>query len=192
MPKLELHNVIIKQLEDQKVEDIVCMDTSRISSLADHVIIGSGRSGKHAEASMENLKAFLKQKYGILGQIDGSGSDGWVVLDLGNIIIHIFEPAVRTIYKLEELFESRAKKLMVKEAKKDIKKSLEKSSSTKKVAKSTTKKPSVKKSPAKKVIVKKIAPKKISIKKPVIKAKKLTTKKVVTKKSTVKAVAKKK
>ncbi|HSQ97180.1 MAG TPA: ribosome silencing factor [Rickettsiales bacterium] len=116
MPKLELKNVVIKNLEEQKIEDLICIDTSRISSLADYVIIGSGRSNKHLESTIENLKTFLKHKYEISGQINGS--EGWFAFDLGNIIVHLFEPKVRKLYKLETLFESRIKKADKLEAKK--------------------------------------------------------------------------
>ncbi len=172
MPKLELQNVVIKKLEENKIQDIICVDVSRISSLADYVVIGSGRSGKHAEASMENLKIFLKQKYGTNGQINGSGNDGWIVFDLGNVIVHLFEPSVRKIYKLEELFTSRLKKISKKNVKKTIAKKV--------IAK---KEPVVKKSVIKKQIIKKESTAKKSkiSKKPVGKIKTVAKKSVIKK-----------
>lgn len=165
MPKLELKDVVIKNLEEQKIEDLICIDTSRISSLADYVIIGSGRSSKQIESTMENLRTFLKQKYEINGLINGSS--GWIVFDLGNVIVHLFEPQVRKIYKLETLFESRLKKADKLATKKTV---------TKKV---TPKKTVTKKATVKKLIIKKVSAKKPVVKKPT--AKKSTVKKVIKK-----------
>lgn len=204
MSKIELQNIIIKQLEEQKIEDIICIDISRISSLANYIIIGSGRSGKHAESSMENLKMFLKQKQGINGKLSGNGSDGWIVLDLGNVIVHLFESKVRKLYKLDELLMSKIKEFMKKEEKKNakkvaVKKTVAKTTAKKVVAvkkndikttatkKAVAKKTVVKK--AKKTVAKKVAVKKTINKKPTIK-KATRVKKTVVKKTT-KSVVKK-
>lgn len=110
MAKKELKDIIVKQLEEQKIEEIICADVSKTSSIADYVIIGTGRSGKHAESTMENLKTYLKENCSVGGLINGTANDGWIVFDLGNIIVHLFEPEVRKIYKLEELFVLKNKK----------------------------------------------------------------------------------
>ena len=80
---------------------------SRTDFVADLIIIGDGRSGKHIESTMETLKINLKKEYEIEGIMNGTANDGWVILDLGNIIIHLFIPPVREIYKLEELFYTK-------------------------------------------------------------------------------------
>ena len=103
----KLKTYIISQLEEMKVENIISIDTSKISSIADLIIIGDGRSGKHIESTMELLKINLKKEYEIEGMINGTANDGWIILDLGNIIVHLFIPAVRDIYKLEELFYTK-------------------------------------------------------------------------------------
>lgn len=109
MNKEELKDYIISQLEEMKIEDIISIDTSKISSIADQVIIGNGRSGKHIESSIETLKINLKNEQGIESTVNGTANDGWIILDLGNTIIHLFVPAVRDIYKLEELFQIKNK-----------------------------------------------------------------------------------
>lgn len=103
----KLKTYIVKQLEEMKVENIISIDTSKISSLADLIIIGDGRSGKHIESTMELLKINLKKDYEIEGTINGTANDGWIILDLGNVIVHLFIPPVREIYKLEELFYTK-------------------------------------------------------------------------------------
>lgn len=107
MDTTKLKTYIVSQLEELKVENIISIDTSKISSLADLIIIGDGRSGKHIESAMEALKINLKKEYEIEGIMNGTANDGWVILDLGNIIIHLFIPPVREIYKLEELFYTK-------------------------------------------------------------------------------------
>ena len=110
MAKKELKDIIVDYLEEQKIEEIICADVAKTSSLADYVIIGSGRSGKHIESVMDNLKLYLKENQNIGGLINGVANDGWIVFDLGNIMVHLFDPEVRKIYKLEELFVLKNKK----------------------------------------------------------------------------------
>lgn len=109
MDKENLKTYIIEQLDNMKIEDIISIDTSKISSIADQIIIGNGRSSKHLESSIELLKISLKKEYGINGSISGIANDGWIILDLGNTIIHLFVPEVREIYRLEELFQNKNK-----------------------------------------------------------------------------------
>ena len=168
MAKKELKDYIIEQLENLKIDDIIVVDTSKTSSIADWVIIGSGRSGKHVESSMEALKSNMKND-GLYegGMISGNANDGWIIYDLGNIIVHLFVPAVRDIYKLEELFSPKSR-IMVSSEKKTVakpavkktaedKKTVVKKSVAKPAVKTTVKKSvdSVKKSTAKKSVAKK-------------------------------------
>ena len=102
---------IIKQLEEMKIENIITLDVSKTSSLADTIIIGDGRSGKQIESTMENLKLRLKEdKNYTEGSISGNANDGWIIYDLNNVIVHLFVPAVRDIYRLEELYSPKKKK----------------------------------------------------------------------------------
>lgn len=111
MSDIKRKDYIVKQLDDMKIEDILVIDASKTSSLADWVIIGNGRSGKHIESSIENLRAKMKQDGMYEGKINGTSEDGWVVYDVGNIIVHLFVPEVREIYKLEDLFNPKIKKV---------------------------------------------------------------------------------
>lgn len=153
MAEKELKDYIVEQLEELKVEDIIIIDTSKTSSIADWVIIGSGRSGKHIESSMEILKANVKkdERYDG-GMISGVANDGWIIYDLGNIIVHLFVPAVRDIYKLEELLSPKSKantktaEPKKVAAKKPVeKKTVAKKSIAKPKAKAVAKKPTAKK-----------------------------------------------
>lgn len=140
MIKKDLKDYIVQQLDELKVEDIVVADISKTSSIADFVIIGTGRSGKHVESSMELLKTKLKNEKSTNGMVSGTANDGWIILDLGNIIVHLFIKEVRDLYKLEELFSP--KKAIIK---KEEKKTTVKTKTTTKSTKAATKKPVVKK-----------------------------------------------
>lgn len=176
MEKTKLKDYVIKQLEEMKIEEIVYVDTSKISSLANHVIIGTGRSGKHVESSIENLRKELKQIDEYEGQIAGTSENGWILYDMGDIIVHLFTPEVRNIYRLDELFASRKFKAEKKEvenkdnSKKEKKVAVKKKTEDKK-EKITKKKVVVKKSEKK---VTKVKDKKVSktTKIKVVKAKK--------------------
>lgn len=145
MPKVNLKDYVVDNLENQKIEDIIVIDTSKTSSMSDWVIIGSGRSGKQIESSIENLKIDLKKKKLAEGQISGVANDGWIIFDLGNIIVHLFVPAVRDIYQLEKLLNP--KKRTVKKEETVKKTTVKKTTTAKKVVK--TKKTTTAKKPAK-------------------------------------------
>ena len=158
MAKMELKDKVVKILEDLKVEEIIIIDTSKTSSLADYVIVGSGRSGKHVESTIENLRLALKNEELTDGLINGKSQDGWVLYDLGNIIVHLFTPEIREIYKLEDLYAPKAKTIKkATEIKEKIKKITKEKPLTKKttIKATATKKVVVKKTPAKKVATKK-------------------------------------
>ena len=145
MVKNELKDYIVNQLEELKIDDIIVIDTSKTSSIADSIIIGSGRSGKHIESSMEILKTNVKKNELYNGgMISGVANDGWIIYDLGDIIVHLFVPAVRDIYKLEELFNPKSKKS-----------TLDKRENAKKITANNKSKKSIIKKPITKIAIKK-------------------------------------
>jgi len=99
-----LKNEIIEELDNLKAKDIISIDIRKMSSLADFIIIATGRSSKHLDATASNIKTFLKIKD--LGNFkpEGISEGGWVVLDIGDIIIHLFTEEVREVYNLEKLW----------------------------------------------------------------------------------------
>jgi len=120
MTNFDKKDYVLNQLDEMKIEDIICIDTSKISSLSNYVIIGSGKSGKQIESALENLKINLKKINEGSGLISGEGKDGWILYDLGDVIVHLFTPEIRKVYKLEELFNS----IKLKDEKKKVKSSL--------------------------------------------------------------------
>ncbi|MFC1659285.1 ribosome silencing factor [Pseudomonadota bacterium] len=110
MPSKEIEKikkVIVKQLEKLKIENIEIIDISGRSSLADYLIIGTGRSVKNIESAVELLNKELK-KNDIIGiKPEGTSSTGWVILDIKDIIIHLFIEEVRIKYNIEEIFNKK-------------------------------------------------------------------------------------
>jgi len=100
-----LKNEIIEELDNLKARDIISIDIRKISSLAEHIIIATGRSSKHLGSIASNVKTFLRAK-GLHGfKPEGVSAGGWVVLDIGDIIIHLFTKEVREVYNLEKLWK---------------------------------------------------------------------------------------
>ena len=99
----ELLQFIITSLEDDKAEDIINIDLKGKTSIADSMIIASGRSTRQVAAIADHL--YRKLKHGPNGcKLEGMEKADWVLLDAGSIIIHIFRPEVRTFYNLEKMW----------------------------------------------------------------------------------------
>ena len=92
-------------LEDSKGEDIVSIDMQGKSALADHMVIVSGRSNRHVSAVAGNLLRDLKQQgFGSEMKVEGLQNGDWVLIDTGDIIVHIFRPEVRSFYNIEKMW----------------------------------------------------------------------------------------
>jgi len=96
---------ILELLEDAKAEEIVLIDAQHRSSLADYLLICEGRSQLHCRGIAENVEHNLKREGEASLGIEGEREGNWVLLDYGNIILHVFHPEIRKYYKLEELYE---------------------------------------------------------------------------------------
>lgn len=101
-----LEALVIAALEDDKAEDIVAIDMDGKSSVADIVIIASGRSNRHVGAISDHLLRKLKDA-GVDGvRAEGLKSADWVLIDAGDVIIHVFRPEVRAFYDLEKMWSA--------------------------------------------------------------------------------------
>ena len=96
---------ILELLEDAKAEEIVLIDAQHRSSLADYLLICEGRSQLHCRGIAENVENNLKREGEASLGIEGEREGNWVLLDYGNIILHVFHPEIRKYYRLEELYE---------------------------------------------------------------------------------------
>ena len=99
---------ILTSLEDDKAEDIVKINLSGKSEMADYMVIASGRSTRQVAAISDHLVDMLKQKHGRLSKVEGKDAGDWVLIDTGDVIVHVFRPEVREFYQLEKMWLSPA------------------------------------------------------------------------------------
>jgi len=95
---------VLASLEDSKAENIVPIDIQGKSSLADHLVIASGRSHRHVAAVAEHLLSALKDAGLGNARVEGLSGADWVLIDVGDVIVHIFRPEVREFYNLEKMW----------------------------------------------------------------------------------------
>jgi ribosome-associated protein len=103
----ELKDFILSLLEERKADDIVTMPLKGDPPLAQYMIFASGRSTKNISSMGEYISKELKAKSKIKPFIDGHKDSNWVLLDTGDVVVHLFHPEERTRLKLEELWKDR-------------------------------------------------------------------------------------
>jgi ribosome-associated protein len=101
----------VNALEEKKGENILLLDLHEIADFTDYFIICSGTSDRMLDALAQAVSDEARNKFKIHSKIEGVGSDGWLVVDLGDIVVHMFSQDQRTYYQLEQLWE-RAKTLV--------------------------------------------------------------------------------
>lgn len=96
---------MVDAIADKKGEDILLLDIHDISILADYFVIGSANSERQAKAIVEGVKQAIKQTFDVRPlRVEGEADVGWVLMDYGSIVVHVFTPEVRAYYDLEELW----------------------------------------------------------------------------------------
>jgi ribosome-associated protein len=100
----ELLARILSSLADDKAEDVVQIDLRGKTAIGDYMVIASGRSTRQVSAIADNLVDCLKQEFGRLSKTEGKDTGDWVLIDTGDVIIHIFRPEVRAFYQLEKMW----------------------------------------------------------------------------------------
>jgi len=100
-------------LEENKAEDLVAVDLTGKSSLADSMIIASGRSSRHVGAIADHVLKRLKELGVEDVRVEGLRAGDWVLVDAGDVIVHIFRPEVRQFYRLERLWLEEAPRARV-------------------------------------------------------------------------------
>ncbi len=99
---------VLKSLDDDKGEDIVQINLRGKSEIGDFMVIASGRSTRQVTAMAEKLADKVKQEFGIICKTEGKDTGDWVLIDTGDIIVHIFRPEVREFYQLEKMWQPGA------------------------------------------------------------------------------------
>jgi ribosome-associated protein len=95
---------ILASLDDDKAEDVVQIDLRGRSDMADYMVICSGRSSRQVAAISEKLVDRIKQGFGRLSKMEGKDTGDWVLIDAGDVIVHVFRPEVRDFYQLEKMW----------------------------------------------------------------------------------------
>ena len=98
-----LHTVLVS-LEDSKAEDIVTIDISGKSALGDFMVVVSGRSSRHVMAISDHLLTDLKDEGFGSARVEGQEGGDWVLIDTGDIIVHVFRPEIREFYNIEKMW----------------------------------------------------------------------------------------
>jgi ribosome-associated protein len=98
--------VVLASLEDSKAEDIASIDIVGKSPLADYMVVASGRSQRHVTAIADRLVTELKAAGGKDIRVEGLNAADWVLVDTGDVIVHVFRPEVRAFYNLEKMWRA--------------------------------------------------------------------------------------
>ncbi|MEL6475047.1 MAG: ribosome silencing factor [Pseudomonadota bacterium] len=97
-------DAVLNSLEEDKAEDLVVIDLEGKSSIADHMIIASGRSARHVSALADHVVRRLKEMGTGRARVEGLPNADWVLIDTGDIVVHLFRPEVRSFYNLERIW----------------------------------------------------------------------------------------
>jgi ribosome-associated protein len=99
-----LDRLILSRLDDEKAQDIVFIDLKDKSSIADGMIVASGRSHRHVGAMADHLLRMLKDNGYGRARVEGLPHCDWVLIDAGDVIVHLFRPEVRAFYNIEKIW----------------------------------------------------------------------------------------
>jgi ribosome-associated protein len=107
----KLQTLVVDALEDVKGQDIVLFDTTGLTSLFDRIAVVSGTSNRQTKALAASVRDKVKEAGGDVVGLEGEDTGEWVLVDLGDMIVHIMQPAIRQYYRLEEIWGEKPVKL---------------------------------------------------------------------------------
>ena len=168
-----LQALVIDALEDVKAQEIRVYDTAHLTSMFDRIVIASGTSNRQTRALAMSVRDKVKSSGGEIINMEGENTGEWVMVDLGDIVVHIMQPAIRAYYRLEEIWGDKEEKLgAAKRAAGTARKASQKAASdgTQAPAKTATKKAPAKKSAPAKAPARKVPARKIPAKTTALKA----------------------
>jgi ribosome-associated protein len=107
MDTRKLQKIAVAALEDIKGRDIEVINTTKLTSLFDSIVIASADSTRQVKALARNVREKVEEAGGEVIGVEGEASGEWVLIDLGNVVVHVMQPTVRGHYNLEELWSAR-------------------------------------------------------------------------------------
>src|SRR5690349_22274037 len=103
--------VVVDALEDIKGRDILVYDTARMPSMFERVVIASGESTRQVKALADNVQEKVRENGARVYGVEGEANGEWVLVDLGDVVVHIMHPTVRDFYNLEEVWGGKPVRL---------------------------------------------------------------------------------
>ena len=103
--------VVVEALEDIKGKDIQVFNTARMPSMFERVVIASGDSNRQVKSLADNVQEKIKESGGKVYGVEGQQAGEWVLVDLGDLVVHVMHPTVREFYNLEEVWGGKTVKL---------------------------------------------------------------------------------
>ncbi|HYI42905.1 MAG TPA: ribosome silencing factor [Sphingomicrobium sp.] len=100
----DLHKLVLQSLDDDQAQEVVTIPLEGKSSIADHMVIASGRSTRQVASMAMKLSDRIKQLRGRTPRVEGLPTADWVLIDADDVIVHLFRPEVRTFYNLERMW----------------------------------------------------------------------------------------
>ncbi len=112
----KLQKIVVAALEDIKGEDIEVINTTKLTSLFDRIVVASGSSNRQVKSLARNVQDKVREAGGEVVGVEGEDNGDWVLVDLGGIVVHVMQPSVRSYYNLEELWQAKPTKRKAKGA----------------------------------------------------------------------------
>jgi ribosome-associated protein len=104
MTGADLHQLVLAQLDEDQAQEVVTIPLEGKSSIADHMVIASGRSTRQVAAMAQKLAEAIKQAGFGHARVEGLPAADWVLIDAGDVVVHLFRPEVRSFYNLERMW----------------------------------------------------------------------------------------
>lgn len=109
----KLQRIVVDALDDIKAQDIRVFDTTGQTELFDRVVIATGTSNRQTRALAAHVRDKVKEAGGAITSTEGADTGEWVLVDLGDVVVHVMQPAIRAYYNLEELWGARPVRMRV-------------------------------------------------------------------------------
>lgn len=104
MKSQALKDLVVAALNDMKGRDIACLEVANITSITDYMVVATGTSSRHVNSLADEVQKKVKEAGGHVLGSEGKGQSEWVLIDLGDVIVHVMQEESRKLYDLESLW----------------------------------------------------------------------------------------